>query len=83
MNVKSILGSKLAAAEANFNSAFGVLEKIQTSAENAEAVAQNEAAKAEHKKREYEIKEIEMRAKAGFYSNRAAKVRKFIASLND
>ena len=83
MNVKSIIGSKLQQAEESFTNAFGVLENIEVTANNAADVAYNEQLKAEAKKLEYEFKENEMKIKANFYTGRAAKVRKFIQSLND
>ena len=83
MNVKSIIGSKLQQAEQSFDNAFGVLENIEVTANNAADVAYNEQLKAEAKKLEFEATEMEMKKKANFYAVRAAKVRQFILSLND
>jgi len=83
MNVKTIFSSNLAAAEANFNSAFGVLEKIQDTASGAAIAASDEESKALAKRDEYALKADEMGVKRSFYLNRSRKIADFIKSLND
>ena len=81
MNVQSIVGSKLAAAEASYNSAFGVIKKIQKTAEDAAKAARVEKDKAEVKKIKAEVKMRDMETKRSFYQKRAAKIAAFIADL--
>jgi len=82
-NVTTVFQSKLAAAESSYNSAFGVISNIQSSAEAAEKAAQNEADKAQLKKLEYQTKEILMKSKVAVYKNRAEKIAAFIDNLSD
>ena len=81
--VTQIFSSKLVAAEASFNSAFGVISKIQEAAVDAENAAYKEADKAALKRIEYQTKEDELKIKSAFYGRRADKIARFIANLDD
>jgi len=83
MNAKNIFNSKLEAAENSFNSAFSVIENIQTAADNAALAAYDEEYKARVKRLEFEEKEKAMKVKARFYTSRATKIADFIKSLDD
>ena len=81
MKATDIFKSTLAAAENSYNSAFGVITKIQNTAEKATEAAAAEADKAAMKRIEYQLKEEEMTAKKNLYERRAAKIAKFIEEL--
>ena len=83
IKVKSIFGSELQKAEAEFNSAFGALEKIQDTAGTAALAAAEAERKALDKEAEYAKKASEMGEKRSFYLKRSKRIAEFIENLND
>ena len=75
--------SKLGLAEASYNSAFGVIEKIEKTAGKADKAAGVEVIKARKRMVKAESKMLEMAAKQNFYQKRARKIAAFIKSLDD
>jgi uncharacterized lipoprotein YehR (DUF1307 family) len=75
--------SPLAMAEASYKSAFGVIEKIEKTANKATKAADKEVDKARVKMLKQEVKMNEMRAKRSFYQKRATKIAAFIRGLDD
>ena len=81
--LQGVFSNRLAAAEANSESAFSVLEKIQDTASSAAIIASDEEAKALAKRDEYAAKAEEMSVKRSFYLKRSKKISDFIRTLND
>jgi len=82
IKVQSLVGSSLVMAEASYDSAFGVISKIQKTAEKAAIEAEKAEIKAQIEKFKFEAKQAKMARKREFYAGRAKKIAAFIASLD-
>lgn len=78
-----IFQNNLAAAEAQFNTSFGVITKIEKAAHAAADAADEEAFKAEVLRDKFQARLEDMEATRKLYSKKARKISAFIDSLND